>query len=100
MKEFQDVAKDKLQVSADVPVKKEFKLIGSLKVKNGHTCFQLNLLSGEITVAVFEKTATWSGVKSKLVASDNCIYDTFLNMTNAKRGFIKQMAGIKSLITI
>ena len=103
MKEFEMPVKDTLEVSAVKPIIKELKLIGSLKPKGGHTCFQLDLSSGKIIIAEFEKidvdflkaaNGDYSK-KKKLIIQPNCIYATALNLVNVKKKFIKMLIDLK-----
>lgn len=95
MKELQEFKQDKLEVSAVKPVKKELKLLGRLKPQKGHTCFQLNLSNGEITIAEFESVdihynydhKKGDGVRKKIIVKENCVYVTALNKTNAVKHF-------------
>ena len=95
MKELQELKLDKIEVEAIKPVKKELKLLGSLKPQKGHTCFQLDLSNGEISIAEFESInfnynyayKKGDGVKKKLIVKDNCLYATALNKVNAIKNF-------------
>ena len=78
-------------------------MIGSLKPQKGHTCFQLNLSNGKITIAEFEnidadfiKAAKGDfSKKKKLVIEPNCIYATALNLENVKKKFTKMLLDLK-----
>jgi hypothetical protein len=96
MKELQDIAPDKTEVQA--PIKKELKLLGTLKPHPGHTCFQLDIKTGEITIAKFAQTSIDytqsdknSPVRRKLITQDGCLYVTALNIKNAKKRFEKMI---------
>jgi len=91
--------KDKLEVSAEIPNKREEKFIGTLKPQKGHTCFELNLITKDITIAELEEVdadfieASKGNFvkKSKLIVKPNCIYETALNKDNAYKKFIKRL---------
>jgi len=100
MKEIKQTTPDKLEVSAVKPVKKELKFLGSLKPKPGHTCFQLNLQTGEITVAEFQSAEAHyakiaqgdKSVRKKLIVKENCLYVTALNKKNSIKHFKRLIA--------
>ena len=98
MKELQDLNQDKLEVQAVVPIKKELKHLGSLKPQRGHTCFQLNIKTREITVAEFESVnGEWDsnqGIRKKLVVKEDCLYATALNANNSIKKFDKMLQGV------
>jgi hypothetical protein len=91
--------KDKLEVSAEIPNKREEKYIATLHPQKGHSCFEMNLVTKEIKLAEFEEVAAdfinaAKGnfiKKSKVSIKPNCIYETALNKENAYKKFIKRL---------
>lgn len=91
--------KDKLEISAEIPNKREEKFIGTLQPQKGHSCFEMNLVTKEIKLAEFENVAAdfmdaANGnfvKKSKVLVKPNCIYETALNKENAYKKFIKRL---------
>jgi hypothetical protein len=94
-----ELPKDKLEVSAEMPNKREEKYIATLYPKNGHSCFEINLVTKEIKLACFEDVAAdfvnaAKGnfiKKSKILIKPNCIYETALNKENVAKKFIKRL---------
>ena len=95
MKELNTPNQDKLEISATAPIKKELKHIGSLIPHKGHTCWELDLKTGDVIPAVFDTTAVAyespSGITKKLIIKENCIYTTALNKKNAFKHFKKML---------
>lgn len=87
---------DKTKIVKQAEVKKESKLIGSMKVIPGLTLFEMDMKSGEIRKAVFKETiATFGGGgSSKLEFNPNSMYVQALNLKNAKRKFEKRVKQI------
>jgi len=91
--------KDKLEISAEIPNKREEKYIATLYPKNGHSCFEMNLVTKQIKLAEFENVSSdfISAAKgnfiknSKILINPNCIYETALNKENAAKKFIKRL---------
>jgi hypothetical protein len=91
--------KDKLEISAEIPNKREEKYIATLHPQKGHSCFEMNLVTKEIKLAEFENvvgsfTDAANGnfiKKSKVLIKPNCIYTTALNLVNADKRFIKMI---------
>lgn len=95
----QNLVKDPTEVQAVKPIKKEHKFMGSMKPQPGHTLFEINLITGVIVKAIFErkdisfeeaKTKNYVA-KSKVVMKENCVYISALNEKNAMKKFIKQV---------
>ncbi len=95
MKELNTPNQDKLEVSATAPIKKELKHIGSLKPHKGHTCWELDLKTGNVIPAVFDTAAVAyespTEIRKKLIVKENCIYATALNKKNAFKQFKKML---------
>jgi glutamate formiminotransferase len=95
----QKTEKDRVSIVAEVPIKKQLEHLGTLHPKNGHICFEMNLLTHEIKVAKYEQQtvdyiAASKGqiVKSnKIIVNDNCIYETALNKENVAKKFLKRL---------
>lgn len=91
--------KDKLEVAAEIPNKREEKYIATLHPQRGHSCFEMNLVTKEIKLAEFENIAAdfinaAKGnyfQKSKIIVKPNCIYETALNKKSAAKKFIKKL---------
>ena len=79
------------------PIKKELKLLGTLKPQKGHKCFEINLSTNDVTEATFydsEITILSSSMyspKRKIKIKENCIYITALNKENAIKKFNKMI---------
>ena len=68
--------------------------------KKGHTLFQINLETGDVTKAEFtsvdmelsklSENVTSQEVKKKVITKPNCIYISALNIQNAAKKFAKQ----------
>ena len=90
MKEVEKLYKDELKVAEERQIEKKFKLVAQLRPMPGHKCFQLNVRSGEITLAKFKeikpefnpntKVTTW---RKTLIQEPDCLYVTALNKKNA-----------------
>lgn len=91
--------KDKLEISAEIPNKREEKYIATLHPQKGHSCFEMNLVTKEIKLAEFENVVVnyldaANGnhtKKSKIIVKKNCLYVTALNEKNATKKFIKKL---------
>ena len=91
--------KDKVEISAEIPNKREEKYIATLHPQKGHSCFEMNLVTKEIKLAEIENVAAdFIGAskgsfvkKSKILVKPNCIYETALNKENAAKKFIKKL---------
>lgn len=91
----ENIQPDKTEIEAVKPIKKELKLLGTIRPHKGHTMYQLNLAAGEISEAVFEEiTASFKGgpVKRKLIVKQGFIYQSALNKKNAEKKFKKRLA--------
>lgn len=88
--------KDKVQNIAEVPQKREHKLLGSIKPKKGHLLFEINEKTGEIALAEFEKVASVYdnnrvlAVNRKVIAKEGYCYIAALNKENAMKRFNKR----------
>lgn len=94
MKELEKYEKINTESEIVVPIKKELKLIGTLKPQKGHKCFEINTITNEISEAEFyeDYVSMFSSSyerKKKLKVKENCIYITALNKKNAMKKFKK-----------
>lgn len=98
MKELEIKEPDKLSVGITQQQTKQ-KKFDTLKPKNGHKCFELDLATGEITEAKYESInadyiSAKEGSKSvhkKVITKDTCLYTTALNIKNADKKFVKML---------
>lgn len=104
MKEFDLVNKDQTKISKEAEIKKENQYLGSHKMKKGHTLFEINTITGEIFVAEYQtkdvvigSDGTTSKRKS-VMAKENCIYMSALNVKNLKRKLSKKIKDYESRI--
>jgi hypothetical protein len=86
-------ADDTIKSEVVIPAKTEHKFIGTLTPHPGHTCYQFNLITKKITLAVFETTTSNLSGKNgrKLIVQPDCIYCTALNPKNAIKRFFKML---------
>lgn len=96
--EFQTKKKDKLSVGihAENEKKSQAKFIGSINIKKGQKCFEMNTRNGMIELAKFEtQTISYpingevAKVRNKLIVKMDCIYVVAINLLNAKKKFQK-----------
>ena len=78
------------------PIKKELKLIGSIQPQKGHKCFEINIITNEISEAEFfeDYVSMFSSSyerKKKLRIKIDCIYITALNKKNALKKYREQL---------
>lgn len=93
MKELEPKLRDRIENVAENEIKREFKHLGSIHPDRGHTLYQVNTVTGEITEAVFEKQdidfmAAERGeifVHQRVIKQENCIYIPALNIRNVKK---------------
>jgi len=99
MKELSQHLKDNIQVESSKEQQKEVQhvLFGKIKPKKGHTLYEINTHTKEITEAKF-KTQNVSFTKAAkgdfselkdLVINENCVYIPALNTQNALKKFEK-----------
>ena len=93
---------DKIQTIQEIPDESQ-KLIDSITPYKGHTLFEIDCNTGEITVAEYEEVnASFiaCGVRKKIIIKPNRLYISCLNKKSAKKKFInwlieKQIQNIK-----
>lgn len=81
--------KDKLNIKAQSRQRKA-RFIGSLNLKKGQKVFELNTITGIISLAEYdESTINYidKKIRKKLFAKENCIYVVAINLINAKKKF-------------
>lgn len=90
MKELEHYSKINEDIQVVKPIKKELKLLGSLKPQKGHKCFEINLNTNEISeatyveseIVVLTSNADYK-INRKVNVKQDCIYITALNKENA-----------------
>jgi len=98
MKELEIRSKDRLELKAEIPVKAERKFLGSVLPKRGHSCFEINLKTGEVCLAEFESQdaifpldGEVARASKVVVRRENCVYVTALNKKNAEKKVKKML---------
>lgn len=99
MKELEPFKKDKTELHAIKPDKRELKYLGTLRPQKGQRVWQLDLKSMMITeakyeegVADFKKVEQGDlSVRHKLVTQENCLYVCAINAKNADKKFHKML---------
>ena len=84
---------DKMQVVQPIPVKTE-KLLDRITPYKGHTLFEIDCTTGEITEAKYEEINArfdGGGVKKKVLVKDNCLYISCLNKKSALKKYTNWM---------
>lgn len=104
MKETQAHQPDTMLVTQVTGEKKtQLNYLGSVKMHKGHTCFELNLKTGEVKKADYKQETLdfqdakrgFSSSRKKLVVNQYCIYETALNIKNAERKFKQRLSKMK-----
>lgn len=93
MQEIQQIEKAPSVIERTIP--KEQKYLGTMLSHPGHTCFQYDTSTGEVTPAVFETTSenlATGKIRKKLLTKQGCLYVTALNKSNAQKKFNKTLA--------
>lgn len=94
MKELQLIKPDTVKV-AEVPNPSKFKQLGSVPVHPGHSCFELNLTTGEVTLAKYtQQDVNFDSkqVRKRIDTNPHCLYVTALNKRNAIKKFQRIIA--------
>ena len=81
---------DRFNIVAEIPAKTE-KSLGNIIPFKGHTMFEINCTTGEITTAEFEEIVAevTGGIRKKIITKENCLYISCLNKKVAKKKFLK-----------
>lgn len=110
MKELSKKTKEETVIVKQAEINKGLKFMGSQRIQKGHTMWQYNLDTGELSVAKMEAEAVMmpersgfmgiripAGIvtKTKVVAKENCQYFPALNRKNA----IKKLKSIGRCVT-
>ena len=101
MKELEAISQDKVKPTAQKQVEKQIYLT-SIKPQPGHTCYEMNLASGELKPAEFEsssinfKSAAKNdfSVKKKIICKPGCVYVSALNEFNAQKKIFKMIGRV------
>lgn len=98
MKELKIKSQDEVVIVDQQQAKKEIKFLGTRYPSPGHKCFELNIKTGEVTLAEFTKqniqfqqAKDSVAVSKKVITKENCIYTTALNKKNAIKRFKKML---------
>ena len=102
MKELQIQAKDKISLHAQPQKEEKREYIGTLRPKQGHTLFEIEVGTGDIRPATFESSAVYYKQAAAgniyqrrvLVVKPGCIYKSCLNKKNARKHFEKYKTSI------
>lgn len=93
MKEIELVAKDKIEVVKQVAIKKKRGFIGSVRLGDGHICYEYNLNNYELRKAKLLKSNFVLGSKNstnkRVDVKEDCFYVTALNTKNAVKKLLK-----------
>lgn len=98
MKEIELPKNDKTEMAVIKPINKT-KFLARIRPHKGHTCYSLNINTGDITVAEFESIdiqfnydhKKTEGVTKRLIVQESCVYVTALNTKNAIKKFKKYL---------
>lgn len=82
----------KPKVDLTEPIKIVPKMIGQTTMKAGHKLWELQVETGDITIATYDDDLAVSG-KKKLTIKPNCLYTAALNKKNAFKHFLKMVNG-------
>jgi hypothetical protein len=102
MKDFElHLKEDETELITQHLKRKKFQ---SLKPQAGHSCFELDLISGEISLVDYAEinkdfiTANNgdNAVHKKVITKETCLYTTALNKKNAEKKFVKILLGYAS----
>ena len=88
--------KEKLSVVAEKEIEKKQKFHGTIRPHKGHTLFQINLNTKEITEAQFEDmpyviSQKNNGKKKRVIMLPDCVYISALNPNNALKKLLKSI---------
>lgn len=97
MEELKTIAKltdEKLEIVK--PIDTSLVFLGSVMLKNNHTCFEINLKTLDVVPAEYTSIVNYDQSKignfrksKKVVIKDDCYYINALNKKNALKKFIK-----------
>lgn len=82
--------KDEVKIVSQKQIEKQLKHIGSVRLRPGHTCFEINNSTKEVEKAKIETVAHLTeGIKHKVITKDGYSYINALNAKNALKHFNK-----------
>jgi len=92
MKELQ-TQKENIAVVQKVAEQKKQLFLGRLNPHKGQFCYQLNIKTGQLTIAEFNQVNRNldGSVQKKIIVKEDCIYTTAINPQNAQRKFFKAL---------
>lgn len=98
MKELENIDKAKLEIVAE---KRKYQHDYTIIPHKGHTCYQLDMSTGEITVAKIEEVnSSLNGkISKKILQQKNCVYTSALNKQNAQKKFVKIIKALVNSLT-
>jgi hypothetical protein len=81
------------EVHGQKEARKEVKFLGTIRPHKGQSMWQLNLSSGEVSLAVYKEVSvdTKGNVRKKLITEKGFMYCTALNKRNAYKKFGKML---------
>lgn len=93
MKETESKISDKIEIIKLTKIKTEEKFVKSFRPHKGHTMFEVNVKTGDVKKAEFERTELSYekalkndfSEKKKIVMQPDCIYVSALNIQNAMK---------------
>ena len=95
MKQLENHSKVSKEIRVVKPIQKQKQLLDTLHPHRGHQCFEINTISGEINLAIFESSDVHFNLQSggyvqkKLMTKENHVYITALNKDNALKKYLK-----------
>lgn len=101
MKELEHKDKDNIEISVNKQQEKEYTLIGNIVPHEGHTIWEINKETLEVTKAKFVSTNYYmfGDNKKEIAVKQNCAYVSALNEKNALNKYKKGLNGGKILGT-
>lgn len=98
MKELEAIHQDKVKPAAQRQVEKKV-FIGSIKPSPGHTCYEMNLVTGKLQPAEYQTTDidfeaavnNDFSVRKKILCKPDCVYVSALNEFNAQKKIFKMI---------
>lgn len=90
MKDFDKVEKDEVKIVTQKQIEKKKVFLGSVRLRLGHTCFEINRETIEVKAAEFKTSAEFGkAVRKEIVVTPGCVYVIALNKKNALKKFNK-----------
>lgn len=99
--DFFNFKRTKTEVQVKKRQRQEYRLIGSMNHKSGHTLFSINTKTGEVKPAEFmtDDVITWEkavnvyrggSIPMKVLVEKDCVYIEALNKENAMKKYNKE----------